>query len=43
MPKAKYDVKFKKEVVDYVLEGHSCNLASNIFDVNNPSIRIYRN
>ena len=37
MSKVKYDVKFKKEVIDYVLEGHSCNLASNIFNVNNPS------
>lgn len=37
MSKVKYNVEFKKEVVEYVLEDHSCNLASNIFDVNSPS------
>lgn len=39
MSTVKYTVKEKLEVVNYVLEGHSCNLASHIFDIGLSSIR----
>lgn len=36
---AKYTVKKKLEVIHYVLEGHSCNLASHVFDIGVSTIR----
>ena len=39
MSKAKYTVKKKPEVINYVLERHSCNLASHIFDIGVSTIR----
>lgn len=39
MAKVKYTEKQKLEIINYVLEGHSCNLASNIFDVDYSSVR----
>lgn len=39
MSTAKYTVKKKLEVIKYVLEGHSCNLAYHIFDIGVSTIR----
>lgn len=39
MSKVKYTVKKKLEVINYVLDGHSCNLASHIFDIGLSTIR----
>lgn len=39
MSKVKYTVKKKLEVINYVLEGHSSNFASHIFDIGVSTIR----
>lgn len=43
MSKVKYTEKQKLEVINYVLDGHSCNLASHIFDITPSSIRKWVN
>ena len=39
MSKMKYTVKKELEGINYVLEGHSCNFASHIFDIGVSTIR----